>query len=79
VQPVDRIVAYFTEQQGLKDLTAQLSQASSTSPHPIAHGGLADIYKVILPDGNLLAVKCLRRTTHAENKELKVCSLMSCF
>ncbi|KAG9095772.1 hypothetical protein FRC07_011032, partial [Ceratobasidium sp. 392] len=65
-------MAYFTEASGVQDLTGQfISDSFHCSPHPIACGGLADVYRATLGDGTQVAVKCLRRTTHSDSKELK--------
>ncbi|KAG9079190.1 hypothetical protein FS749_008747 [Ceratobasidium sp. UAMH 11750] len=65
-------MAYFTDASGIQDLTQQFrSDSCHCSPHPIACGGLADVYRATLGDGTQVAVKCLRRTTHSDSKELK--------
>ncbi|KAG8738693.1 hypothetical protein FRC10_006577 [Ceratobasidium sp. 414] len=65
-------MAYFTDDSGVQDLTEQFtSDSSRCSLHPIACGGLADVYRATLDDGTQVAVKCLRRTTHSDSKELK--------
>ncbi|KAG8718419.1 hypothetical protein FRC09_012689 [Ceratobasidium sp. 395] len=70
--PLEHIIAYFIEASDVQDLTRQLeSDSCHCSPHPIACGGLADVYRATLSDGTQLAVKCLRRTTHSDSKELK--------
>jgi hypothetical protein len=68
------VVAFLTKQSCIPDLTADLSKAEITT-RPIAHGGLADIYRATMPDGQY-AIKCLRQRN---NKELKarVASLLN--
>ncbi|KAG8782681.1 hypothetical protein FRC12_020570 [Ceratobasidium sp. 428] len=70
--PLEHIIAYFVEASDVQDLTHQLgSDSCRCSPRPIACGGLADVYRATLGDGTQLAIKCLRRTTHSDSKELK--------
>ncbi|KAF8601245.1 kinase-like protein [Ceratobasidium sp. AG-I] len=69
--PLDHVVAYFTDTAGIQNLTFQLEHALNCSSHPIVCGGLADIYRATLQDGTQVAIKCLRRTTHSDSKEMK--------
>ncbi|QRV97549.1 kinase domain protein [Ceratobasidium sp. AG-Ba] len=69
--PIPDIINFFTRDQGVRDLTEDLIQATMVSVGPMAHGGVADIYQAILPNGTKVAVKCLRQTTRSESTEVK--------
>lgn len=65
------VVSHFTERAGVKDYTPQLQEVSNLPTVPMASGGFADIYKVILREGSEIAVKCLKNT-EGEHKQVKV-------
>jgi hypothetical protein len=57
---------FLISQSNIVELTAALALAEITT-RPIAHGGLADIYRATISDRQY-AIKCLRQRN---NKELK--------
>ncbi|KAF8595134.1 kinase-like protein [Ceratobasidium sp. AG-I] len=52
-------------------MSSALDSAQSITSQPVAHGGLADIYRATLADGSTAAVKLLRQRPRSDNKELK--------
>ncbi|KAF8595147.1 kinase-like protein [Ceratobasidium sp. AG-I] len=52
-------------------MTSALADAQGLINQPVAHGGLADIYRATLADGSQVAVKRLRQRPESANKELK--------
>ncbi|KAF8599964.1 hypothetical protein BDV93DRAFT_608906 [Ceratobasidium sp. AG-I] len=68
--PMESVVTYFTEKAGLEDYSARLQEAPDLPTTAIDGGGFADIYRVTLRDGRILAVKCLRNA-QGEYKQVK--------
>lgn len=71
VKSMESVVAYFTGKAGLKDYSTQLQEAPDLPTAPVDGGGYSYIYRVVLQDGNILAVKCLK-TVQGEYKQVKV-------
>jgi hypothetical protein len=69
-QPLEEVIDYLVTRSHISNLTTTLAKARDISTRPIAHGGLADVYRATMPGGHQYAIKCLR---HRNNKELKVC------
>lgn len=78
MQAPAQVLAYFTEAEGLSDLTPQIEISTIASQEPM-RGGLADVYAATLADGTKVAVKSLRAKTNGDNKELKVCLYVTSF
>lgn len=58
-------------------MTSDLEAAQDMTSQPVAHGGLADIYRGTLADGSQVAVKRLRQRPESDNKELKACEIVT--
>ncbi|KAF8601055.1 kinase-like protein [Ceratobasidium sp. AG-I] len=69
--PLERILAYFRNLANVRVMTSALANAQEITSQPVAHGGLADIYRVTLVDGSQVAVKRLRQRPESGNKALK--------
>ncbi|KAG8717006.1 hypothetical protein FRC09_014897 [Ceratobasidium sp. 395] len=77
---VSEVMRHLVE-HGCQDLTDDL-EVGSSSGHPVARGGLGNIYHVELQDGTKVAVKCLSNLRHIDasdktSKILKVGSFIS--
>lgn len=71
LKPIESVVAHFTNRSGLKDYSTLLNETPDLPSEPVAWGGFSKIYRVVLEDGSVLAVKCLRGA-HSEYKSVKV-------
>ncbi|KAG8723416.1 hypothetical protein FRC09_003432 [Ceratobasidium sp. 395] len=59
--PVKNIVEYLIKHSSITDLTAELKTAKIQGDCPVVFGGFADVYRATLPDGRIVAVKCIRQ------------------
>ncbi|KAG8721725.1 hypothetical protein FRC08_010861 [Ceratobasidium sp. 394] len=60
-QPIPIVVQYLAEHSSITDLTEEVSRSLVVASHPVASGGLSDVYLGTRPDGSQLAIKCLRQ------------------
>ncbi|KAF8597229.1 kinase-like protein [Ceratobasidium sp. AG-I] len=69
--PLEHTLAYFRDIAGIPIVTSKLVRAQGTNGQPIAHGGLADIFRITLEDGSQVAIKRLRQQLENHTEELK--------
>ncbi|KAF8592987.1 kinase-like protein [Ceratobasidium sp. AG-I] len=68
---MEYVLGYIRDIAEVQIMSPALEGAQHITSQPVAHGGLADIYRATLADGSRVAVKLLRQRPQSDNKELK--------